>query len=109
MRRKSILWVLVSFFIAIAVWAQVQPPPAPWRGAGPTPCVGSDSGVFRCAPAARVTAIRAGKLFDSKAGQMLSRQVVIVQGERITDIGPEDRIKIPTDAVVIDLSRATVL
>jgi imidazolonepropionase-like amidohydrolase len=109
MHAKAVWAVFGSLLIAIAVWAQVQPPPAPWRGAGPTPCVGSDSGVFRCAPAARTTAIRAGKLFDSKAGQMLSRQVVIVQGERITDVGSEDRVKIPADAVVIDLSRATVL
>ena len=26
--------------------------PAPWRGAGPTPCMGSDGGFFQCPPAA---------------------------------------------------------
>jgi hypothetical protein len=67
----------------------VQPPPAPWRGAGPTPCVGSDGGIFQCAPEAKVMAIRAGRLFDSKAGTMLTRQVVLLQGERITEVGPE--------------------
>ena len=30
---------------AAALWAQPQPPPAPWRGAGPTPCAGADGGV----------------------------------------------------------------
>src|SRR5262249_13383591 len=95
--------------IAITLIAQVQPPPAPWRGAGPTPCVGSDGGVFQCGPAARTIAVRAGRLFDSKAGQMLTRQVVILQGERITDVGPEAQVKIPAGAQVIDLSRATVL
>jgi imidazolonepropionase-like amidohydrolase len=95
--------------IAITLIAQVQPPPAPWRGAGPTPCVGSDGGVFQCGSAARTIVVRAGRLFDSKAGQMLTRQVVILQGERITDVGPEAQVKIPTGAQVIDLSQETVL
>jgi len=95
--------------IAITLIAQVQPPPAPWRGAGPTPCVGFDGGVFQCGPAARTIAVRAGRLFDSKTGQMLTRQVVILQGERITDVGPEPQIKIPAGAQVIDLSQATIL
>ncbi len=54
-------------------------------------------------------AVRAGRLFDSKTGQMLTKQVVLIQGERITDVGPEDRIKIPEGAQVIDLSQATIL
>jgi imidazolonepropionase-like amidohydrolase len=54
-------------------------------------------------------AVRAGQLFDSKTGQLLTKQVVLIQGERITDVGPEDRIKIPEGAQVIDLSQATVL
>jgi imidazolonepropionase-like amidohydrolase len=59
-------------------------------------------------PSATV-AIRAGRLFDSKSGQMLTRQVVLMQGERITDVGPEGRITIPPGARVIDLSQATVM
>ena len=89
--------------------AQVQPPPAPWRGAGPTPCVGSDGGVFQCPPAARVIAVRAGRMFNSKTGQMLTKQVVVLAGERITEVGPEGQVKIPAGAQVIDLSQATVL
>jgi imidazolonepropionase-like amidohydrolase len=54
-------------------------------------------------------AVRAGHLFDSKTGQMRDKQVVLIQGERITDVGPEDRVKIPDSAQVIDLSQATVL
>src|ERR1700692_727764 len=92
-----------------AVWAQGKAPPAPWRGAGPTPCVGSDGGVLRCPPADRVIAVRAGRLFNSKTGQMLMRQVVLLQGERITDVGPEGQIKIPAGAQVIDLGQASVL
>lgn len=84
-------------------------PPAPWRGAGPTPCVGADGGIFSCPPAPKTVAIRAGRLFASKTGQMLTQQVVVIQGERITEVGPESQVKIPAGVQVIDLSNATVL
>src|ERR1700733_6840961 len=106
MRCKSAFGILLG---AAALWAQGPAvPPAPWRGAGPTPCVGSDGGVFQCPPAPREMAVRAGRLFDSKTGQMLTRQVVLLTGERITEVGPEGQIKIPAIAQVIDLSQATV-
>ena len=101
--------VLGSSLGAMTLWAQVQPPPAPWRGAGPTPCKGPDGGVYKCAPAPRTVAIRAGRLFDSTTGQMLTRRVVLITGERITDVGPESAIRIPVGAQVIDLGQATVL
>ncbi len=109
MRCKSLLAAFGILLIATTLSAQVQPPPAPWRGAGPTPCVGSDGGIIQCPPAPRVIAVRAGRLFNSKTGQMLARQVVLLQGERITDVGPEGQVKIPAGAQVIDLSQATVL
>lgn len=96
-------------FIACGLWGQVQPPPAPWRGAGPTPCVGSDRGIYKCLPAPGVVAVRAGRLFDSKTGQMLTRQVVLISGDRITEVGAEGQVKIPAGVRVIDLSRETVL
>jgi imidazolonepropionase-like amidohydrolase len=68
-----------------------------------------DIGNYKCAVTPGVTAIRAGRLFDSKSGQMLAKQVVIVMGDRITDVGPESRVKIPSGAHVIDLSQSTVL
>lgn len=77
---------------------------------GTPPCVGPEGGTIPCpAAATRVTAIRAGRLFDSVTGRMLTRQVVLVQGERITDVGASDQITIPAGATVIDLGTATVL
>src|SRR6202451_989716 len=106
------LIVTTAFSIALStanMRAQAQSPPAPWRGAGPTPCVGSDGGIFQCPPAPRVIAIRAGRLFDSPTGRMLTKQIVIISGDRITDVVPETQPKIPAGAQVIDLSQATVL
>src|SRR3954470_23684444 len=81
-------------------------PPAPWRGAGPTPCVGADGGIYSCPPPPKTIAIRAGHLFDSKSGQMLANQVVVVTGDRIVDAGAASSVKIPAGAEVIDLSRS---
>src|SRR5579863_9157642 len=94
---------------AAALWAQPQPPPAPWRGAGSPPCVGADGGIYKCSPAPRSYAVRAGRLFDSKNGQMLTKQVVLITGDRITEVGPASQVKIPAGVEVIDLSQATVL
>jgi imidazolonepropionase-like amidohydrolase len=100
---------VITALFAGALWSQVQPPPAPWKGAGPTPCVGSDGGVKQCAPAARTIAIRAGRLFDSKAGKLLTKQVIVVQGDKIVDVGAEGQVKVPSGAESMDLSQATVL
>jgi len=59
--------------------------------------------------AGQTTAIRAGRLFDPKSGTDLQNQVILVSGDRISDVGPAASVKIPAGAKVIDLSFATVL
>ena len=54
MQSKSILMALVVSLCAATLLAQPQPPPAPWRGAGAAPCISSDGGIYKCAPAPRV-------------------------------------------------------
>jgi imidazolonepropionase-like amidohydrolase len=61
------------------------------------------------APPPQGVAIRAGRLFDPKSGTNLTNQVIVVKGDRISDVGPAEKIQIPQGARVIDLSRATVL
>jgi imidazolonepropionase-like amidohydrolase len=98
------------FIVALTLRAQSPAaPPAPWRGAGATPCVGADGGIHQCAPAPGTVAIRAGRLFESKSGQILTRQTVILEGPRISEVGPEAEVKIPARAQVIDLRQATIL
>jgi imidazolonepropionase-like amidohydrolase len=100
-----------AFVLASAAYAQgAGGPGQPWRGAGPQPCFSPiDSGANKCPPPAETMAVRAGHLFDSKTGQMLANQVVLLNGERIAEVGPAAQVKIPAGAVVIDLSRETVL
>ena len=54
-------------------------------------------------------AIRAGRLFDGKSDKLTPNQVVVIRNDRISEVGPVDRVKIPVGAEVIDLSGATVL
>lgn len=56
---------------------------------------------------AQTIAIRAGRMFDPRAGSLLADQVVVVRGDRIVDVGAN--VQVPAGARVIDLSRATVL
>ena len=126
MRRRMVFFVAVGtvgiLFGGPGLWAQVsnaghapetpapQVRPGTWRGVGPVaPCVLPWGGIYSCPPAPTTVAIRAGRMFDSLSGQMLTKQVVLIQGQRITAVGPDGTITIPAGTRVIDLSQATVL
>src|SRR5438128_265055 len=55
----------------------------------------------------QVVAIRAGRLFDAKSGNMLNNQVVLIKGDRIADVGAA--VQVPPEARVIDLAAVTVM
>ena len=59
------------------------------------------------APPDQVVAILAGRLFDSVAGNMMNNQVVLIRGDRITEVGAN--VQIPAGSRVIDLSSVTVM
>lgn len=63
----------------------------------------------KLAPPGQKIAVRAGRLFDPRSGANLSNRVVLIEGDRIMEVGSAEEVKIPSDAEVIDLSRATVL
>jgi hypothetical protein len=56
------------------------------------------------APPDQIIAIRAGRLFDSRAGSIQNNQIVLIAGDRITDVGTA--VQIPANARVLDLSSA---
>lgn len=103
MRRNTRYPILLAMLgLAVSLpWAQAARPAA--GQSGPENSAASPNA------ADQVVAIRAGRLFDSKSGNMLSNQVVLIRGDRITDVVPAGRAIIPAGARVIDLSRATVL
>jgi imidazolonepropionase-like amidohydrolase len=106
--KSSALGLLCSTILAITSWAE-SGPGTPWRGAGPQPCFGPEGGAYQCRQDPGLVAVRAGRLFDSRSGQMLTDQVVLIRDERITEVGAASEVRIPGDAHVIDLSRETVL
>jgi len=57
----------------------------------------------------QIVAVRAGRMFDPKSGANLTNQVILIRGDKITDVGAAASIQIPAGATVIDLSSATVL
>jgi len=65
------------------------------------PCLGAEG--------QKAVVIRAGQLFDGKSDQLVSNQVIVVQGDRIAEVGPAASVKIPAGAAEINLSMATVL
>jgi imidazolonepropionase-like amidohydrolase len=96
MRRLSSVIALVGFLVAMGLSSVVR----------------SQGGIASApakflAPGTQVVAIRAGRLFDSRSGTMLTNQIVLIRGDRIIDVGPS--VSIPADVRVIDLSSATVL
>ena len=92
MRFKNLmLRACVAVAIAASTPALAGDAPAATQAAGP------------------VTAIKAGRLVDVAAGRVRNDQVVLVQGGRITAVGPAGSTPVPAGAMVIDLSGHTVL
>src|SRR5579872_4631219 len=51
--------------------------------------------------------IKAGRLVDVRAGRILANQNILIQGDRIMEVGPN--VAAPAGATVVDLSNSTVL
>ena len=82
---RRIVWACSLLLLALPSGAQIAAPPA-------------QSGI---------TAIRAGRLIDPEMGMASVNQIILIQGERIREVGPN--VPIPPGASVIDLSKLTVL
>src|SRR5215471_11462016 len=66
-----------------------------------SPCLGAES--------QKAMVIHAGQLFDGKSDRLLSKQVIVIEGDRIAEVGPAGSVKIPAGAEEIDLGNGTVL
>jgi imidazolonepropionase-like amidohydrolase len=67
--------------------------------------------VFAQAPPKETVLIKAGRLIDVRNGRVLTDQAILIEGDRIKDVGPVQAVSshAPTTARVIDLSNSTVL
>jgi imidazolonepropionase-like amidohydrolase len=81
---RSLLSLIVTLALAVAVLSQTPPPPA-------------------------VTVIRVGVLIDGKSDQPRRDQVIVIRGNRIESVSDTANAKITAGASPIDLSRSTVL
>jgi imidazolonepropionase-like amidohydrolase len=71
-------------------------------------CVSAADPAPKAAP--KPVVVKAGRLYDGTGDAYHhGKQVVVIEGDRITAAGPSGQVKIPEGAEVIDLSDATVL
>ncbi len=59
--------------------------------------------------ASTAVVIQNGDLFDSETGVMRPRTTVVIQGDRITAVGPAESTRAPAGATVIDASGKTII
>ncbi len=93
--RQRIGGTVIAALLVIITFSSV---PVDSQGGAPTRFV---------TPPDQVIAVRAGRLFDSRSGTLLTNQVILIKGDRITLVGPA--LVIPPEAQLIDLSAATVM
>jgi imidazolonepropionase-like amidohydrolase len=67
------------------------------------------SGPCRGAEGQSAVVIHAGQMFDGKSDRLVSNQVIVIQGDRIAEVGPAGSVRFPAGAQEIDLSSATVM
>src|SRR5512146_2983231 len=58
-------------------------------------------------PPDQLVAVKAARMFDSRTGQIVANQVVLIKGDRVTDVG--SNLAIPSGARVVDLGNATMM
>jgi imidazolonepropionase-like amidohydrolase len=105
--RGKVVAVLVAVLAGfVSVAARSQEGEGGERASGRTPSASPEAKKF-VAPPNQVVAIRAGRMFDARSGKMLANQVIVIRGDRITEVGANAQV--PPGATVLDLSAATVL
>src|SRR5215469_4177567 len=56
-----------------------------------------------------VTLVKAGRVLDPKTGNVLSPAAVLIEGNKIKEVGPPSKVQAPSGAKIIDLGKATLL
>jgi imidazolonepropionase-like amidohydrolase len=59
--------------------------------------------------AARLTVVKAARLLDPRTGNVLSLAVVLIEGEKIKQVGLSSQVSVPAGAKIIELGDVTLL
>ncbi len=101
-------FLLITAIIVFSIIAFAQG--APKQGEEPVPQPAKKPLCQGCTPKATGTRyIRAGRLFDGTSDTVRENVVIMIQDERIARVASASELRIPANAPVTDLSRATVL
>ena len=64
---------------------------------------------LRAQSTAPFTLVKAGRLLDPRTGNVLAPAAVLIEGDKIKQVGPPSQIQTPVGATTIDLGNATLL
>ncbi len=71
--------------------------------------VGLLSAQLSAQSAARITLVKAGRLLDPGTGNVIAPVAVLIEGNKIKQVGSSNQIGVPNGAKIIDLGAATLL
>jgi imidazolonepropionase-like amidohydrolase len=98
--KRVFLASAVAGAVAITGLAlQNPPPPRPPAATAPSPTAGPEP--------ARIVALKAARMFDGRSDRTIANAVVIIEGNRIREVG--SGLAIPPEATALDLGDATLL
>jgi len=115
MTTRTLAALLAALALPTALAAQRRPAAPPTQIQAPPPGQAAVAGLIGgpqtpAVPRGAVVLVHAGRLIDGLADQPLLDQGIVVQGERITFVGPwAEAQRRAAGAQVVDLSHATVL
>jgi imidazolonepropionase-like amidohydrolase len=69
----------------------------------------ASAGQMPAQSAVPVTLIKAARLLDPRTGNVLAPAAVLIEDNKIKDVGPPSKVQAPSGAEIIDLGKATLL
>src|SRR5580693_8521575 len=67
------------------------------------------AGQIAAQSSASITLVKAGRLLDPRTGNVLSPAAVLIEGNKIKEIGAPTKLQMPPGAKIVDLGNATLL
>ena len=69
----------------------------------------ASTGQLSANPSAPVTLVKASRLLDPRTGNVLAPAAVLIEDNKIKEVGPPSKVQAPSRAKIIDLGKATLL